>query len=76
MAKLARNDFADKHPNAPAFTPVVTSSFPLKLDSSRKKLPTPYSLLLEWVDQHVQGDWAATVLGTAKKQSVFAVKLP
>lgn len=64
MPRKSWNDFATQYPQAPAYTAVVSSSLPNgpHFDKKNKKLPTPYSLFLEWLGQTLTGNWASEKL--------------
>lgn len=62
MAKLTWNSFVSKHQNPYGFASAVSPTLPngLHFDKAGKKLPTPYSLFLEWASLSLSGDWSST----------------
>lgn len=62
MAKLAWNSFVSTHQNPYGFATTISSTLPNgpHFDKGGKKLPTPYSLFLEWASRSLSGDWAST----------------
>ena len=72
MAKQSWNKFTTAHPNAPAFTAAVSSSLPkgIHFDNNGLKLPTPYGLLVQWLQDHLSHDWTSST-----KRGVIIVKV-
>jgi hypothetical protein len=62
MPKVSWNDFVAQYPNSPGFVAAVSRSLPKKAQFDKKglKLPTPYALFQDWLQQNLTGDWATT----------------
>lgn len=62
MAKLTWNSFVSQHQNPYGFATAISAALPNgpHFDSGGKKLPTPYSLFLEWASRSLSGDWSST----------------
>lgn len=60
------NKFVDAYPSAPACVTKVSPSLPKAariLDKKGRALPTPYSLLKEWLSENLKGDWSSMTRG-------------
>jgi len=62
MAKIGWNNFVGKHTKRIAFIAGVSASLPkgVALDKNGRKLPTHYSLFVEWCKAYLSGEWATT----------------
>lgn len=82
MAKINWNTFIGKHTKRIAFIAGVSASLPkgLELDKNGRKLPTPYSLFMEWCKAYLRGEWATTkvsggfLLCVATKEDAKAIQ--
>ncbi|KAA0570135.1 hypothetical protein [Azospirillum sp. Sh1] len=63
MPATTWNKFVIKYPQSPAFMARVSATLgnARRFDNSKKKLPTPYGLLKEWIEKNFTGDWTSTV---------------
>lgn len=61
MSSMTWNTFMTKHKNYFCFSAPVSSKLPKGpyFDSNKKKLPTPYGLIQEWMSRNLAGDWTS-----------------
>jgi hypothetical protein len=61
MPKKPWNEFVVQYPTSPAFVAAVSPSLPdgPHFDNAQRKLPTPYTLLQEWLKMNLVGDWCS-----------------
>lgn len=64
MAKLTWNNFISQYTNKNniAFAATISARLPpgIDFDKNGRRLPTPYSLFIEWCSAYLSGDWAIT----------------
>jgi hypothetical protein len=61
MSKMAWKAFVKQQKRPLGFSAAVSASLPKNLvfDNARNKLPTPYTLFLEWASANLSGAWAS-----------------